>query len=130
MKLRIKGDSLRLRITPSEMRRLLSEGRIEETIHFAAEDAAYLTYALERSPVAREVSVQYRPGQVTVLVPASQACAWAEGDEVGVYGTLNLGAGQLEIAVEKDWACLDKSGDESRDDGQDTFPNPNQGRAC
>ena len=37
MKLRIQGNSLRLRITPSEMARLLANGRIEETICFSSD---------------------------------------------------------------------------------------------
>jgi len=126
MKLRIQGDSLRLRIAPSEMKRLLSEGRIEETIHFAADETACLTYALEQSATASEPCVRYAPGEVTVLVPASRARQWAEGERVGVYGTVNLKSGRLELAVEKDWACLDKDAAEN----EDTFPNPNQGPAC
>jgi hypothetical protein len=37
-----------------------------------------------------------------------------------------VSTGQLEIAVEKDWACLDK--DEA--ENVDTFPNPNAGASC
>lgn len=126
MKLRIQGDSLRMRIGPSEVKRLLTEGRIEETIHFAADPTAHLTYALEQSAAAGELSVRYAPGRVTVVLPAARARQWAEGEEVGVYGAVSLSPGLLEVAVEKDWACLDKS-----DAGNpDTYPNPNQGAVC
>ena len=37
MKLRIKGNSLRLRISRSEVARLLEGDCLEETIHFAPE---------------------------------------------------------------------------------------------
>jgi hypothetical protein len=126
MKLRIQGDSLRLRITPSEMKRFLSEGRIEETVHFAADASARLVYALEHSAAVEGVAVRYVAGEVTVMLPSGQAREWAAGEETGVYGGVQVGSGLLEIAVEKDWACLDKSNGEN----EDTFPNPNQGAVC
>ena len=55
MKLRIKGDSLRLRVGPAEVERLTGSGRIEETIHFAP--GVQMTYALELSESAASISV-------------------------------------------------------------------------
>ena len=47
--------------------------------------------------------------------------------EVGVYTTLDMGsAGSLEVAVEKDFACLDRSDE----DNCDTFANPHLGATC
>jgi hypothetical protein len=53
--------------------------------------------------------------------------AWSEESQIGIYATLPIGpAGSLEIAVEKDFACLD-----GRDeDNQDTFANPLEGKVC
>jgi hypothetical protein len=125
MKLRIKGNSMRLRVSPSEMKRLLSAGRIEEVIHFGPAPDARLTYALEQAPSEDEMTVRYRPQEVTVILSAGNARAWAEGDEVGIYGSFNVGNGQLELVVEKDFACLDK-----KDGNEDTFPNPKGAQAC
>jgi hypothetical protein len=125
MKLRIKGNSMRLRISPSEMKRLLSEGRIEETIHFGPEPDARLTYALEQSASKIEMAVRYRPQEVTVILSTENARSWAEGDEVGIYGSFNVGHGQLELVIEKDFACLDR-----REGNEDTFPNPKGAQAC
>jgi hypothetical protein len=125
MKLRIKGNSMRLRISPSEMKRLLSEGRIEETIHFCPEPDARLTYALEQSASKIEMAVRYRPQEVTVILSTENARSWAEGDEVGIYGSFNVGHGQLELVIEKDFACLDR-----REGNEDTFPNPKGAQAC
>jgi len=126
MKLRIKGDSLRLRIAPSEMARLLEVGRVEETIHFGAGRDESLTYALEHEAIEGSLRVRYQPARVTVVLPSGEARGWAQGDSVGVYGAVEVGAARLEIAVEKDWACLDKSAAENRD----TFPNPSPGANC
>lgn len=125
MKLRIKGDSLRLRIAPSEMKWLMETGRVEDTVHFGADVHARLTYALEHADVS-EMTVRYEPEHVAVVVPTGIARAWSGGDEVGVYGSVNVGGAHLELAIEKDWACVDKSEAEN----QDTFPHPNLGAAC
>ena len=126
MKLRIQGDSLRLRIAPSEMALLLDTGRVEETIHFGAEQDAQLTYALELAHGSLELALRSDGRRIAVSMPAESARAWAAGNDVGVYGTVPVLNGDLEIAVEKDWACLGKSNEENRD----TFPNPAQGAAC
>ena len=118
MKLRIKGDSLRLRVGPSEVERLIGSGRIEESIHLAP--GVQLTYALELSDSAASVSLVGSPGEVVVVVPSVVAQAWADGNDVGIYAALPNGVGSLELAIEKDFACLDPKHGAS----QDTYPNP------
>jgi hypothetical protein len=126
MKLRIKGNSLRLRVSPSEMEQLLRSGRVEETIYFGMENDAKLTYALEHSAEAETMTVQYRPQEVTVVISSREARNWAEGKSVGLYGETASGHGPLELSIEKDFACLDKEQAENAD----TFPHPKQGVVC
>ncbi|HET6168685.1 MAG TPA: hypothetical protein VFE01_00840 [Terracidiphilus sp.] len=126
MKLRIMGDSLRLRIAPSEMARLLQDGRIEDTVHLGTGRDQSLIYALEHAAGRGSVGVRYEGARITVVLPSQMARAWAQGDTVGVYGAVELGPVRLEVAVEKDWACRDKG----ETDNRDTFPNPNQGANC
>jgi len=127
MKLRIKGNSLRLRVSRSEFARFQAGGRIEETIHFTAAPEATLTYALESALKPSPVTVRYRSREVTVILSKDRASIWGEQSEVGVYSTLDMGAaGSLEVAVEKDFACFDRS-----DEGNgDTFVNPLAGATC
>ncbi len=126
MKLRIKGNSLRLRISPADLKKLLGTGHIEETVRFAPGDDAELTYALELSERATTVITRYQPQRVTVILPSPDAHAWADSDQVGVYGSAPAGDVPLEITVEKDFACLDKADP----DNYDAFPNPKQGAVC
>jgi hypothetical protein len=126
MKLRIKGNSLRLRVSPSELEQLLQSGRVEETIYFGAEEGARLTYALEHDAQAGPMTILYRPQEVTVLISSREARNWAEGNGVGLYGATGSANGPLELAIEKDFACLDKEGAENAD----TFPNPKRGVVC
>jgi hypothetical protein len=126
MKLRIKGDSLRLRIGPAEVKRLIETGRIAETIHFTSAPEASLTYALETATQVETITVRHTSCEVAVLLPAAQARAWFEGPQVGLYGHAPIAGGMLEIAVEKDFACLDKNIVEN----EDTYPNPLEGAVC
>jgi hypothetical protein len=126
MKLRIKGDSLRYRVSPSEVARLLQTGRVEETVHFAPESDAKLIYALECTGAERKISICYRPQEVSVLLARTEALSWAEGEQVGIYDDVNLGTCILAVSIEKDFACLD-AGDR---DNKDTFPNPKSGQVC
>jgi hypothetical protein len=127
MKLRIKGNSIRLRVSRSELERFLSGSRIEETVHFAPETDARLIYALESARQAVPVVVRYQPQAVTVVLSEDQARIWSGENEIGVYTSIEIGAaGALEVIVEKDFACLDRSDE----DNSDTFANPHAGATC
>ena len=119
MKLRIQGNSLRLRISQSDLAALLKHGKIADCIQFGSE--ASLTYALEIADGEREIQVSYHSQRITVTLSSAAAQQWATTSQVGIYGT-----GEVELIVEKDFACLD--GTDPQD--SDAFPNPNAGHAC
>ncbi len=127
MKLRIHQNSLRLRLGPSEIARLLASGRIEETIHFAPGENAKLTYALELAPdQGHDLSVRSIAREIVVLVPRAQAQQWADGDAVGISAETGAGENRLALLIEKDFACIDRKADLN----EDTFPNPKTGATC
>jgi hypothetical protein len=126
MKLRIKGNSLRLRLGPSEVERLLDAGRIEATIRFAPEETATLTYALELKDSRDALSLRYSPREVAVLLSRELASEWSHSDQIAIAGKIDVGQGDLELLIEKDFACLDRDGRER----EDTFPNPKAGAVC
>lgn len=127
MKLRIKGNSLRLRIARSEVARLLAGDCLEETIHFTPEPSAKFTCALREDPSVSRPTVQYREKRVAVLIPADQANEWGVTDQVGIAEDISLGSlGSLALLIEKDFACLDLGEEENRD----TFANPNADIKC
>jgi hypothetical protein len=127
MKLRINGNSMRLRIARSEVARLLSGDCLEETIHFAPDAAAMFTYALRQEPSVNTTTVKYTQNRVSILIPADQANQWGVSNQVGIAEDISLGnLGSLALLIEKDFACLDRSDE----DNHDTFLNPNAGTAC
>jgi hypothetical protein len=123
MKLRIKGNSLRLRISQTEMRSLLADGAIADTICFGLAPEARLSYALKHRAADKQICVEYAAQTVSVVLSTRAATAWAQGDEVGIYGSAATANGPLELIVEKDYACLDGSDPVDRD----AFPHPQAG---
>ena len=116
MKLRLQGNSVRLRLTRSEVERLRETGLVEESVDFAAGEA--LAYRLQTRSEPGPVEAGYRQGIMTVSVSRDAAQAWAGSDEVGLYSQF----GALAISVEKDFRCLTRP----RDDERDAYPHPGQ----
>ena len=127
MKLRIKGNSLRLRVTPSEVKQLLRNGVIREHVQLTANPGDRLTYAVISCLSGAATTVAYQSGNITVSVPQGDLERWADGDDVGVYADVALGDDRmLSVTIEKDFACLDRSDAEN----EDTFANPSLAAAC
>jgi hypothetical protein len=126
MKLRIKGNSLRLRVTPSEVKQLLHDGAIREQVQLTPDPKDRLAYTVI-SCSSGPTTVAYQPGNITVLVTDAQLKNWAESEDIGVYANIALGNDLvLSVAIEKDLACLDRSDAEN----EDTFPNPHLTATC
>jgi len=125
MKLRIRGNSLRLRLTRSEVSRLDESARVEEMIEFGPEPHQRLRYAIESSTDTSEITVSYDDGRILVQVPRSAVRQWSETDQISLGGEQPLaGNAKLSLLVEKDFACLTgREGDEDAD----AFPHPMEG---
>lgn len=126
MKLRIRDNTIRLRLTQPEVTRFARTGRVEARTRFGPGVHEVLTYALERDPEAPALYARWQGGSVTVYLPAETADAWAStgvvDGPVGCEGTQDIGGGDLLLLlVEKDFACLD-----DRDPAEDAgaYPNP------
>ena len=121
MKLRMRGGSIRLRLTRSEVDQLAGDaGVVEETVRFGS--AASLTYRIRRAEVPA-LAASLSGTTIDVVVPLATITAWAGSDEVGFEARQPTGSGEhLSILVEKDWACLTSRAGE---DDADAFPNPN-----
>src|SRR5687768_6092192 len=80
MKNRIKGNSVRLRLSKSEVERFGLTGVIEETTIFPEQS---LTYRLVRSPGAVELNASFADNIITVAVPSVIADDWVNTGLVG-----------------------------------------------
>jgi hypothetical protein len=123
MKLRIRGNSLRLRLSRGEVTELAERGRVDDAIVFGGGAEARLGYSAVCADDVSVLSARIGAGSIVVTLPASLARAWAASDDVGLEAEQPIGGGEvLRLRVEKDFACLTARTGE--DDG-DAFPNPN-----
>ena len=112
MKIRIKGNSLRYRLTRSDVDKFAAEGYIEETTDFGAQT---LTYALQQNRL-NNLSAVFEKDKITLFMPKSLAMEWWVTERVGFEWRQN----GLHLLVEKDFKCLDNVAE----DQSDNYPNP------
>ncbi len=119
MKLRIRGDSVRLRLGQSEVHSLMETGTVAESTQFAPDQ--HLVYEL-RTATVDTPQVDFVENRLRVTLPTAAAAAWAKGDEVSFTAAQPTGPGRtLSLLIEKDFKCLDAAPSE---DQSDAFPNP------
>jgi hypothetical protein len=122
MKLRIVDDSIRLRLTVSEVASVARGATVESRTRFPA---ATLDYALRVADVAR-ITASFDAGCITVTLPQAVASRWANGNDVSLHGEQETASGALRILVEKDFTCVEPRDGE---DQTDLYPNPKSAAA-
>ena len=128
MKLRIKGNSIRLRLGRSEVRRLAADGIVEESTVFGPSMNDCFTYAICASAEVSVISSSFAERRLVIRVPAEMVHEWSTTDQVGIRAVQRTGNEDgLQILVEKDFECVDAPPDESQ---EDAFPNPQLESAC
>jgi hypothetical protein len=121
MKLRIRGNTLRLRLSQSEVDQIGRGQSVVETTTFP--DGGQLQYLIRTSEFQTNVvkSGGVLNTLIEVIVEKTVAERWVGSEEVGLYGATPLLVGSLELLVEKDFACINpRDGVEDKD----SFPNP------
>jgi hypothetical protein len=121
MKLRVRFNSVRFRLTKTEVSTLQGFGECSELIKFPG--GACLAYSLKVSEDS-DVHAAFEQGTVKISVPQKDIHAWSTTDAVGIYATVDAAGEKLGISVEKDFQCLDLS---TLEDQSDMFSNPATG---
>lgn len=121
MKLRLRENSIRLRLLQSEMNMLAEAGFVAETIVFSPNQK--FTYWLKISVDAGEICARFENEEMTIEIPAEAARDWIETDLVGLEHVQKIDeATTLKILIEKDFICVERPFDA---DNHDAFPHPN-----
>ncbi len=119
MKLRIKGNSIRLRLTQRETGQVGAGQTVREEVCFATGPFAY---ALLTDPALQVPDAGFREGELQVRLPVDLAARWAFSDQVGIETRIAGRDGHaLHLLIEKDFQCLHKRPGE---DESDHFQNP------
>ena len=125
MKLRIKGNSLRLRLSQTDVEQLKVEKQVSDKIKFGPTKAQSLLYRLMKDDV-KEVMARYQDNEITISIPDSVMLKWFEPEEVTIRAAILMNADTLNILVEKDFQCLKPRPEESE---EDLFPHPEKNSA-
>jgi hypothetical protein len=119
VKIRLRANTVRFRLTQTEIATLRERGSVEATTLFAPGQA--LTYRLNSG---RNYAASLAGNIIQITIPAADVAHWTGTEIVGLYASCPLPMGEkLELTLEKDFNCLLPR---SPEDNTDTFPNPQQ----
>ncbi len=120
MKLRLRDNSIRLRLTRGEVVELRDKGLVSRRTGFPG--GREFRYELESSPASVSPGAFLSDSVLTVRLPESTVLAWAATEQVSIHGEQLLVDGEtVAILVEKDFACLTPRQGE---DESDMYPHP------
>jgi hypothetical protein len=112
MKLRLRANTIRLRLLKAEVDQLALGLAITESLPTPRP----FSYAVVPASVS-DLEAHFEADTLTIRVPSDWASQWALNEEVGRHST----SGPLDILIEKDWACTTpRQGEEN----VGTYPNP------
>lgn len=112
MKLRIRGDTLRLRLTRPEVEALRERGKVEDGTSFPG--GARFRYALE---LGLSTTASFDATGIVVQLARAEGEAWCSSDVVGITAEV----GPVQLLIEKDFACLKPRPGE---DPSEMYPHP------
>ena len=119
MKIRIKGNTVRYRLTKSDIATLVDTGNLEDKTEFIG---STLVYSI-KTAVDESLSADFLNNTITLNVPSELLTNWADTSQVSLESNMPLANGsKLYLLLEKDFKCID--GDVSEDQS-DFFENPN-----
>jgi hypothetical protein len=125
VKIRIKDNSIRLRLTRGEVDAIRDTGVVISSTGFPG--GRKFSYALESSPASVNPAALYSDNEIRVRLPETMVLAWTSTEQVSIAGEQILDDGEkLSILVEKDFNCLVARPGE---DESDMFANPDSDTA-
>ncbi len=118
MKIRIKGNSIRFRLTQSEVKQLSETGSITETTELMGN---VFQYQVKLIPEANQLRASYTNHTILLMVPETDGKNWFHTNTVGFEHEMELPNGKkLHLLLEKDFTCLENRAE----DQSDNYPNP------
>lgn len=100
MKLLLRGNSLRIRVSKIELAKLAETGKVEDTVRFSSDRG--LRYGIEVRPTGA-VTATFGGDAIVVSLPKPRLDLWLRANEVSVEGNQPIGGGKvLQVLLEKD----------------------------
>ncbi len=118
MKIRIKGNTVRYRLSKTEVTTLAENGVLEEKTEFIGGNLVYAIKQTENN----DLSADFTQNTITLFVPQTALQQWANSGQVGLENNMPLpNGGTLFLLLEKDFKCIDA---DVKEDQSDYFENP------
>jgi hypothetical protein len=112
MKIRIKTNSLRYRLTRSDVSQLAATGCLHDEVNFGRQSLTYVIKVTDGD----ELSAAFENNTITMFIPQFMVSEFEHSDRVGFENSEQ----QLYLLVEKDFTCLENVAE----DQSDNYPNP------
>jgi len=117
MKLRIKGNSIRLRLSKMEVSQLCQQGLVEERTNIGS---TVFTYSLQKTN-GENIEASFAGTTLAIAIPSRLIEKWETNTTVGFDNRLADGTmPSLYILIEKDFKCIDNSDE----DQSNNYENP------
>jgi len=117
MKIRIKGNTIRFRLTKTEVDTLCKEGYLEEITDFGEHT---FCYAVQRKAIPT-MEATFSENRLTLAISEGKIANWDTNQLVGFEHVMHIDDNKiLQLLLEKDFVCLD----ERLEDQSDNYPNP------
>lgn len=120
MKIRIKGPSVRIRLTKTEVHTLVHKGYLEDYTPFPVNA---FVYALQRTPTGDALTATFEHNKMTLFIPQPMIANWDTDAVITHENDMALNETEnLHLMLEKDFVCLDNTDE----DQSDNYANPNE----
>jgi len=117
MKIRIRGNSVRFRLTKNEVEQLCQEQFIEEKTNFPNLDFSYAV----KASTTKNLEVDFAKNKISLQISKELLQGWDTNNKVGYSHSFPTSNGKtLDILLEKDFTCLEDRGE----DESNNYPNP------
>tara|TARA_R100000789_G_scaffold41400_1_gene42927 strand:+ start:255 stop:623 length:369 start_codon:yes stop_codon:yes gene_type:complete len=117
MKIRIRGNSVRYRLTKNEVEQLCREKFIVEETNFSNLD---FSYAIKVSH-SKNLEVNFANNQILLQIPEKLLQGWDTNNKVGFSHSVTTSNNKvIDLLLEKDFTCLEDRGE----DESNNYPNP------
>ena len=123
MKLRIRGNSIRLRLLRTEVDSLGRKEAIVETTRLGPGSNDKLSYSLHTHTHDARLQIHWNQGSLRVTISSELAQSLAHTEEVSVSEEIVFDQEVLTVLIEKDFKCLTARPGE---DESDNFENPQE----
>jgi hypothetical protein len=110
MKLRIEGNSVRLRVKKSDLEKLKKDGIVRESVAFLK--GFHLYYELKTDTKIKTIEASFSSGTIAVSIPLSMSDAWIDTEQVGLENTAENG---FYVLIEKDFPCKTRVDEDKND---------------